>query len=369
MKTTQIAVGLIALGLTASSLGDVTFGGSRAAGMGGAGLALPLDIGNNYRMNPAFLGFGSKAPSLQWPSLGYKLDGFSLSNVNDVVSNINHGGLDASGILTLARNYATEPKAVAFNGNVGFKIGGFAIGASGEAGVNSGPNAILQQWAQNGGDVNNVPVGSRMDAYGFGYQQTEIGYGSALQTKAGKFTVGANLKRIKGYYAHKFADANTIQNNNQGGVQNGSGLLTDFATKESTGLDFGVLYNLPKINNLYIGGLIQNAVEPNIKFNYEAPGGGHPIVPDGFAPYKRNYNVGLGYIQDKLVVAADWIDLGNHAGNQQLRYGAELAISKNTFLRAGYNSQTAFTYGLSIGGFNIQLGGKAPLTLSSVIRF
>lgn len=369
MKNTHLAVGLIAISLSAFSFADVTFGGARAAGMGGAGLALPFDIGNNYRMNPAFLGFGSKAPTIQWPSIGYKLDGFNISNVRDVIGNLNKGALDASGILNLARNYATEPKAVSFGGNVGFKIGGLSLGASGEAGVNSVPNAILQTWAQNGGDVNNVNIGSRLDAYGYGYQQLEVGYGNSIRSKAGKFTVGANMRRIKAYYAHKIADKDTIQNNNQGGLQNGSGLTGDFSTKESVGIDLGVLYNMPNMNNLFIGGLIQNAIEPNIKFDYEAPGGGSPITTNGFAPYKRTYNFGVGYGHDKIMLAADWVDVGNNAGGQQLRYGGELAISKNAFLRAGYNSKTAFTYGLSIGGFNIQLGGKAPLTLTSVLRF
>ncbi len=369
MKRTQLVVCLVALSVSASSFADVTFGGARAAGMGGAGLALPFDIGNNYRMNPAFLGFGSKAPTLQWPTIGYKLDGFSITNVKDVIGNINNGALDATGILNLARNYATEPKAVSFGGNVGFKIGGLAIGASGDAGVNSVPNSQLQTWAQNGGDVSNVDLGSRLDAYGYGYQQLEIGYGNTVRSKAGKFTVGANMRRIKAYYAHKIADKDTIQNNDQGGIVNGSGLTDDVATKESMGLDIGVLYNMPNNNNLYFGGLIQNAIEPNIKFDYEAPGGGNPITTNGFAPYKRTYNLGVGYAQDKVMFAADWVDVGNNAGGQQLRYGAELALSKSAFLRAGYNSQTAFTYGVSIGGFNIQLGGKSPLTLTSVLRF
>jgi hypothetical protein len=369
MKKTQIVAGFAILGLSATSFGDLTFGGARAAGMGGAGLALPFDIGNNYRLNPAFLGFGSKTPTLQWPSVGYKLDGFSIANIRDVVGNINHGALDATGILNLARNYATDQKAVSFGGNAGIRLGGFAVGASGEAGINSIPNAALMTWAQNGGNVNNVDPGSRLDAYGYGYQQYEIGYGNSVRTKVGKLTVGANLRRIKSYYAHKFADQATIQNNNSNGIQNGSGLLSDFASKESTGLDVGVLYNLPKVNNLFFGGLVQNAIEPDIKFNYEAPGGANPIVPNGFAPYKRNFNFGVGYAQDRLMFAADWVDVGNNAGGQQLRYGAEFALAKNAFLRAGYNSQTAFTYGVSIGGFNIQLGGKSPLTLTSVLRF
>lgn len=355
--------------LAAVSSADLTFGGVRAAGMGGAGLALPIDVANNYRMNPAFLAFGSKNPTIQWPGLGYKLDGVSLGQVNDIVGTIDEGGLDANGILTLARKYATNSKAVAFNGNVGFRFGGLAVGGSGQAGINSIPNAALQTWAQNGGDTNNVPSNGRLDAYGYGYQQLEVGYGNTIRTRAGKFTVGANLRRIKGYYAHKYADGTTIQNNDQNGVQNGSGITGDFVTKEGTGVDLGLLYNLPNINNLYIGSVIENFIEPNIAFNYEAPGGGNPVVQDGFDPYKRTFNLGAGYVQDKLLMAADLVDIGNNAGGQQLRYGAEYAISKTIFLRAGYNSQTAMTYGLSINGFNLQLGGKVPLSLTTVIRF
>jgi hypothetical protein len=348
---------------------DLTFGGARAAGMGGAGLALPVDTGNNYRMNPAFLAFGSKAPTIQWPGIGFKLDGISIGNVRDVVGDIDQGGLDASGILELARKYADGPKTLGLNANLGLRFAGLALGVKGEAGVNSLPNAQLQQWVQSGGDPTNVPAGSRLDAYGYGYQQFEVGYGNSVRTKMGKLTVGANLRRIKAYYAHKYADQNTINNNDQSGVQNGSGIIGDYATQESTGVDLGVLYNLPNAENFYIGTVIENFIEPNIAFNYEAPGGGQPIVPRGFDPYKRTFNIGVGYVQDKFLMAADLVDIGNNAGGQQLRYGAEFAVSKNVFLRAGYNSLTAFTYGLSIGSFNLQLGGKAPLSLTSAIRF
>ncbi|MBI1331879.1 MAG: hypothetical protein JST12_00740 [Armatimonadetes bacterium] len=361
--------GLALASLAATAHADVTFGGARAAGMGGAGLALPVDVGNNYRMNPAFLAFGSKAPTLQWPGLGYKLDGISISNVRDVVGTIDHGGLDANGILTLASKYGESPKAVAFNGNVGFRMGGLAIGAKGEAGINSIPNASLQTWAQAGGDTNNVPADARLDAYGYGYQQVEVGYGNSVRSKAGKFTLGANVRRIKAYYAHKFADSATIASGDSNGVQNGSGITGDFATQDSTGVDVGLLYNFPNVNNLYIGTVIENFIEPNIAFNYEAPGGGQPIIPGGFDPYKRTFNLGLGYVQDKVLMAADLVDIGNNSGGQQFRAGAEFKIGGNSYFRTGYNTQTAFTYGFSVGGFNIQLGGKAPLSLTSVIRF
>ena len=68
-------------------------------------------------------------------------------------------------------------------------------------------------------------------------------------------------------------------------------------------------------------------------------------------------------------LCVDFIDLGNSAGRQEVRYGAELALSRGFAVRAGYNSRTAFTYGLSLGGLNVQVGGQAPLTLASVIRF
>ncbi len=371
MKLTRIqsVLALAIFGLSATASADVTFGGARAAGMGGAGLALPIDVGNNYRMNPAFLGCGSKRPVFSWPSIGYKLDGISYSGVNDVIGSIDKGGLDANSILTLARRYANSDKAVAFNGNAGFRFGGLAIGATGEAGVNSVPNAALQTWAQNGGDVNNVPANGRLDAYGFGYQQFEVGYGNSVRSNSGKVTVGMNMREIKAYYAHKFADGTTIQSNNGNGVQNGSGITGDFVSKTGTGMDLGVLYNFPGNNDLYLGTVIQNFVEPNIAFNYEAPGGGNPIVPGGFDPFKRTFNVGMGYVKNNLLLAADWVDLGNHAGGQQFRAGAEVGLTKTIFIRAGYNTATNTTYGVSINGLNIQLGGRVPLSITSVIRF
>lgn len=360
---------LAGLGISAFASADVTLGGTRSQGMGGAGLALPFDIGNNYRMNPAFLAFGSKAPSIQWPQFGYKLNGISFGDVNDIVGKLSNGGLDSDGVLTLARTYANGDKTLAVNTDFGIRFAGLAIGARGEVGINSRPNQQLQNWAAAGGDTSNVDLGSRLDAYGYGYQQIEVGYGNTVKTKAGKLSIGFNAKQIKSYYAHKFADKDTIQNNNSGGVQNGSGIANNFAESNSFGMDLGFIYRLPNVDDVYFGAVIENFIEPGIAFPYEAPGGGQPITAEGFDPYKRALSLGFGLNKGKLMMAADIIDLGNAAGRQEVRYGAELALSRGFALRAGYNSRTAFTYGLSLGGLNVQVGGQAPLTLASVIRF
>lgn len=369
MRLSRNLLPLFVLGAASVASADLTFGGIRAAGMGGAGLALPVDVGNNYRMNPAFLAFGNKNPAFQWPSLGYKLDGVNWNDLKDLVGDLSKGGLDNDAVIRIAQQYADSKKIIGLNGSLGFKFGGFAIGGKGAVGVNSVPNADLQTWAQGGGSLLTLPPTARLDTYGYGTQELEGAYGASVRTKAGKLTIGGNIRKIKSYFAHKFADSTTIQSGNQAGVQNGSGIVGDFATKEGTGMDLGILYNLPSNDKLFFGMVIENFIEPNIAFNFEAPGGGNPVTPLGFDPFIRTTNFGVGYVMDKVLLAADWIDVGNKAGRQETRYGAEVKLGGNAFFRAGYNSRTAFAYGVSLGGFNIQLGGKIPITLATSIRF
>jgi hypothetical protein len=360
-------VGLSVFSSVASA--DITIGGNRSRGMGGAGLALPIDIGNNYRLNPAFLAFGSKAPAFQWPGLGYKLSGIGVSDIRDILGDVNQGGLDSDKVIELAQQYADRPVTLAVNADFGLRFAGLAIGARGEVGINTRPNEQLRTWAANGGNLANVDAGSRLDTYGYGTQQFEVGYGNSVRSKMGRLAIGFNARKVTSYYAHKFADRDTIQNSNANGVQNGSGIADDFAKSESFGMDLGVMYSPNGMDNLYIGAVIENFIEPKISFPFEAAGGGQPITANGFDPFKRNLSLGVGYVQDKLLLAADVIDLGNRAGRMETRYGAELTLNKSLVFRAGYNSRTAFTYGFSLGGLNIQLGGQAPITLGSVIRF
>jgi hypothetical protein len=355
--------------LSSFASADVTFGGNRSRGMGGAGLALPVDIGNNYRLNPAFLAFGSKAPTFQFPQLGYRLSGIGVGDIRDILGDVDQGGLDSDKVVDLAQQYGDRNLTLAVNADFGIRFAGLAIGARGEVGINTRPNEQLRNWSANGGDLSNVDLGSRLDTYGYGTQQLEVGYGTSVRGKMGRLSIGFNARKITSYYAHKFADRDTIQSSNANGVQNGSGIANDFAKAESFGMDLGVMYTLPGANNLYFGAVIENFIEPKIAFPFEAAGGGQGITPNGFDPFARNMSVGVGFVQDKLMLAADIIDLGNRAGRMETRYGAELALSKSLALRAGYNSRTAFSYGVSLGGLNIQIGGQAPITLGSVIRF
>lgn len=370
MQRTRISLIGLAIALSAISSADVTFGGNRSTGMGGAGLALPIDINNNYRLNPAFLAFGSKNPSLMWPQFGYRLNGLGISDVNNLVGDLNQGGLESNKIIDIARRYSNSNKTIAVGADFGVRFAGFAISTRGELGLNTVPNAQLQNWAANGGNTANVDAGSRLDAYGYGYQQVEVGYGNSFRIPAGRLAIGGNLKKVTAYYAHKFADRDTIQNGNSGGVQNGSGIANDFAKGEALGLDLGVLYSPPKMDNTYVALVVNNFIEPNIVFPFQAPGtGANPIDPNGFDPMKRTISAGVGHVQGPLMLAADIVDFGNNAGLATTRYGAELSLGKGFAVRAGYNSRTAFTTGISIGGFNIQFGGNAPLSVNTVIRF
>jgi hypothetical protein len=371
MKKIQTLALVSGLGLLSTlSNADVTFGGNRSRGMGGAGLALPIDVGQNYRLNPAFLAFGTKTPTFQWPSLGYQLRGVSFGDLSDIVGDLGNGGVNASKVITIAQRFGDTNKVANAYADAGFRVGGFAVGGRGQVGINSIPNASLAAWSASGGGLGTLPLDARLDTYGYGSTQVDVSYGNTIRTKAGKLSLGFSTRTVQSYFAHKIADQNSIQNSNANGVVNGSGVAGDFEKQTSFGLDLGVIYSPPKLDNLYFGMVMENLISPKIDFNFEAPGGGQPITAGGFDPFIRTTSFGVGFMSgDKLLLAADWVDVGNVAGRSETRYGAELALSKSFAIRAGYNSRSAFTYGLSVGGFNVQVGGNTPVTLTSIVRF
>jgi hypothetical protein len=368
MKKLTLSATIAILALSASSFADIQFGGSRAAGMGGAGLALPFDIGNNYRLNPAFLAFGSKAPTFQWPGLGYRIDGIGVSDVSDITGELSNGGLDANKIIDIGRRFGDDNINLALGVDFGLRLAGVAIGARGQLGINTVPNADLRNWANSGQPNSAIPATAQLDAYGFGYQQFEVGYGNAVRTPQGRFAIGVNTKRITGYFAHQIASGSALSSGNTNLISNGSNIPAgqDFLQQEGFSADVGLLYSPKGMNNLYIAAVIENFIEPGIDFDIQGAGTG---AFGQLQPFKRAFSTGFGLMQKNLLLAADFIDLGNGSGRAESRYGAELSIGRGFAVRAGYNTRTAFTYGLSLGGLNIQVGGNTPLSLGTVFRF
>ncbi len=354
-----LSVGVL---FSAYAAADFTIGGARAQGMGGAGLALPIDVRNNYILNPAFLAFGSKNPALQFPQIGYRIDGIGFGDLSDVIGNFSEG-VSQDGVLTLARSFGQNDIKAAFGANLGVSGLGFAVAARGEVGLNSTPNAALRNWD---GNNSTLTGNERLDAYGYAYRSIDVGYGNAVRVPAGRLAIGANARFITSNYAHKFVDANGIQN---GTVQNGSGIPAGQDTVEEQGVavDLGLLYSPKNLDNLYFGLVVENFIQPDLNFDVQRPGG---AGFDALNPFPRVISVGIGAQVGKgLLLAGDLVDIGNAASRKEARVGAELGLGSSFAIRAGYNSRTAFGWGFSLFGVNVHFAGNTPLSLNSAIRF
>lgn len=360
----------LALLSTAHADDSFRFGGSRSAGMGGAGLALPIDIIQNHRLNPAMLGFGRRKIGLQYPEFGIQTKGIGISDFRDAFGDLNNGGVDSDKVVNLARKYGDRRVDAAADGSIGFVAGGFAISGGGAGAVASIPNASLSTFVASGNtDYSQLPADARLDAYGYAYYEVDASYGAPVRTGAGTLAIGGRLRDIKAYYGHKVADQGSIQSG--AGVQNGAefgGSNDDTMDKNSLGFDLGVLYQPKVLSNLYVGATVENLVVPKVGFTRTLPNS--DVLTEDFNPFKTTTSVGVGAIVGKtLLLAADIHDVFNRAGDEEVRLGGELNVGRLVSVRAGYNSRTAFTVGLSVGGFNFSLAGNQAVTFSSNIKF
>lgn len=364
---------LALLALTAVATADVTFGGTRASGMGGAGLALPVDVFQNSRLNPALHGYGTRSFRFQFPQFGYRTDGISVSDVTDLGRRLSSGSGNEALAIRLARQYGERRRDFGVAANAAVFGGGFTAFGEGEASVASRPNAVLRQFIASGANPDNTPLDAQLDAYGFGYYSFGVGYANAVNLPRARFSTGIRVKQVRGYYAHKIANGPSIANNTTGGVGNG----TDIPGNENTvdargvGVDLGGIYSDQRLKGFTFGAVIENAVQPNIRFASQAPADEGGAIRRGFVnPFRTAFNTGVGYMyRENILGALDLVDLGNRAGRSELRAGIEVGLSRAFAARAGYNSRTGFTYGIAAGGFNLQLGGTSPVTIGTTVRF
>ena len=127
-----------------------SFGGTRVAGMGGAGLALPFDVVDNNRLNPGMLGYGPKRIALEEPGVDLDLGGIDYNKVRDDFSNFN-GGItnNTSNLLNLGTILGTQQRDVALDISAGIYAYGFAINGLGQAQVETRPNGPLESFSAN----------------------------------------------------------------------------------------------------------------------------------------------------------------------------------------------------------------------------
>jgi hypothetical protein len=116
-------------------------------------------------------------------------------------------------------------------------------------------------------------------------------------------------------------------------------------------------------------------VEPNIHFQEAAiasgTANGTPYTDRSIDPFKTRLDGGLGtqLADKKLLLAADWDDIGNSTGFAQLGFGAEYKLYGTTALRAGYNTHAGYTVGASIFGINVALSARRTLIVGTEVRF
>ena len=355
LKSFSLSRPLLLIALVAVAVGaqaeDVRCGGARAFGLAGTGIALPLDVYETHTINPALLGLASKRFHFGTPYVGYHTQRISLGQVNDLIGQTSGSSVSDDEILKLARKYGRDTKELGVNAGVGLSVDGFALSGRAETLVRSIPNATLSAFLKSGdNDYLNTPIESRLDAYDLGYYEGDAAYGYAVRLKKGDtVSVGANVRAVTAYYAHKIADGQAIANN--GDVRNGTEISSndDFIRRSGVGVDLGGLASLHSLPDAYFGFNVRNLVEPNVTFVRSRPDTDFPLTRD-LRPFRRQVGVGASYVKKKYLVALDVVDLGNHAGVGGFRGGAEYSVNKLFAVRAGYDTRKRFTAGVSVLG-------------------
>ena len=352
--------------LTIATIGsaDWVIGSGRFNGMGRAGLALPGDYIYSGKLNPAMYGLAPSKFQFSIPRFSFRLQGVGFNDLRDFSGDIDGGGLDENKLAEIARQLGDENFEFGAGTGIGLLFNGFALDLEGDALVAGVPNQDLQNWV-NSGSQGNVPINSRLDAYGLGGYQIGFGYGKRFNTPGElDLSIGARVKVVKSYYTHRFADANSIQNNTAGSLSPEMG-GNDVLDENGIGLDLGFVASASKDQGFFIGATIQNLIAPNTTFNGIDPNLATSIV----RPYPRTFNSGIGYLKPgKFVFAADFVDMFNGAGEQEFRAGSEWILG-GLALRGGYESRSGFTIGAGLGGFNIAFGGNSSGSLSYALRF
>lgn len=362
MKRSLMLIATLAIAAVGSA--DWVIGSGRFNGMGRAGLALPGDYIYSGRLNPAMYGLAPSKFQFAVPRFSFRLEGVGFGDLQDFFGDIDNGGLDENKLAEIARNLGDENFEFGAGAGLGILFNGFALDFAGDALVAGLPNQPLQNWV-NTGAQGNVPVNSRLDAYGLGGYQIGIGYGKRFNTPGEMdMSIGARVKIVKSYYTHRFADANSIQNNTAGALSPEMG-GNDVLDENGVGLDFGIVSSASKDRGFFVGATVENLIAPQTTFDGLAPDLATSIV----RPYPRTFNTGIGYLTPgKFVFAADFYDIFNGAGEQEFRTGAEWLLG-GLALRGGYESRSGFTIGAGIGGFNIAFGGNSSGALSYALRF
>ena len=354
-----------ALLATAAVSADVDFGlgASRAAGLGGAGLAIKSTRGGPAWRNPAMYGVENRF--LQFPELQYRTKGITFSDIDEVYGSAGSVVYDSEILGRLARTFGDEETVFQGRIGLGIQFGTNGFDFQGEAAGMTVPNESLRQWVRDGSDLDNIPEEAAID--GFGLSTTEMGYSvaHAVNWGFGRLAYGARAKAVRATYGHHFADAASIAS---GGSQSGPDLggLSQLSDN-GFGVDAGVFFEPDDVNGLSMAVVVENLIEPAISFRGSLPQGlfGERTID----PFARSVSAGAAYQRGKLTLAADVWDMFGTAGEQEIRAGSELWIADNLALQMGYRTRAGFAAGFSYYGFHISIADRLPVAAGYKIEF
>jgi hypothetical protein len=343
---------------------DLSFGGSPSAGMGGAGLAVIRRPTAQSFQNPAVIayvqGFRFGAGNIDTTSRGA-----SFSRLLDDLEVRQGSAADIATAAGLLRKYAREDTRLLLTGDLGVIASGVGISVGGIVDARLIPNAPLQNWARTNGNIANIPNDARADVIAVGVVSLpDITTGVRLPSPQGDLAVGVRLRNLKLYYTHYFADQAQLQAG-QNATRAPELQGRDFREFSATGVDLGFLWR-PTGDQIYTLALVvENFVEPNIRF--EATDRVGQVF--NFKPLKRSYHAGVAVeLETGSLIAVDFIDIGNNVGKGEIRLGYEQRLGRIA-LRTGYASKTGWTAGLGIGGFNIAYSDTLPVVVSRTLNF
>jgi hypothetical protein len=343
---------------------DLSFGGSPSAGMGGAGLAVIRRPTAQSFQNPAVIayvqGFRFGAGNIDTTSRGA-----SFSRLLDDLEVRQGSAADIATAAGLLRKYAREDTRLLLTGDLGVIASGVGISVGGIVDARLIPNAPLQNWARTDGNIANIPANSRADVIAVGVVSLpDITTGVRLPSQQGDLAVGVRLRNLKLYYTHYFANQAQLQ---AGGSATRAPELQgrDYREFSATGIDLGFLWRPTGDQTYTLALVVENFVEPNIRF--EATDRVGQVF--NFKPLKRSYHAGVAVeLETGSLIAVDFIDIGNNVGKGEIRLGYEQRLGRIA-LRTGYASKTGWTAGLGIGGFNIAYSDTLPVVVSRTLNF
>jgi hypothetical protein len=343
---------------------DLSFGGSPSAGMGGAGLAVIRRPTAQSFQNPAVIayvqGFRFGAGNIDTTARGA-----SLSRLLDDLEVRQGSAADIATAAGLLRKYAREDTRMLLTGDLGVIASGVGISVGGIVDARLIPNAPLQTWARTDGNIANIPANSRADVIAVGVVSLpDITTGVRLPSPQGDLAVGVRLRNLKLYYTHYFADQAQLQAG-QNATRAPELQGRDFREFSATGVDLGFLWRPTGDQTYTLALVVENFVEPNIRF--EATDRVGQVF--NFKPLKRSYHAGVAVeLETGSLIAVDLIDIGNNVGKGEIRLGYEQRLGRIA-LRTGYASKTGWTAGLGIGGFNIAYSDTLPVVVSRTLNF